>query len=263
MPSLPVSGTGSATRWQICRAGRGDPFAAARRRYIAGESLEAVPTLQELPDLGLPVRTRQTLASLIVRHAPQLDIATASDADRPGALLWQRDSDGRLRIGVALDQPVLYVRTSHAHFSGRWLLQLIYTAWFAARPPAHAYDVLAGRLDGCCGESPWPRDGNPLVYDTIHPCGCYHLFIPTEHVRARPQPESIDEGLFSPQTLRAPATHERVVLKLAAARTICSGSKSTPRARTSASSSRCATTTSCARCPCRMRHAQRLRCRMG
>ncbi len=193
-----------------------DPFAAARRRYTAGESLDAVPTLQELPDLGLPVRTRQTLASLIVRHAPQLDIATASDADRPGALLWQRDSDERLRIGVALDQPVLYVRTSHAHFSGRWLLQLIYTAWFAARPPAHAYDVLAGRLDGLLWRVTLAEDGNPLVYDTIHPCGCYHLFIPTEGVRARPQPESIDESLFSPQTLHTPATHERVVLKLAA-----------------------------------------------
>jgi len=22
-------------------------------------------------------------------------------------------------------------------------------------------------------------DGEPLVYDSIHPCGCYHLFFPT------------------------------------------------------------------------------------
>jgi len=59
------------------------------------------------------------------------------------------------------------------------------------------------------------ENGTPLLYDTIHPCGCYHLFIPTEHVRARPQADGIDEGLFVPQTLPAPAVDERVVLKLA------------------------------------------------
>lgn len=193
-----------------------DPFAAMRRRYTVSESLAAMPTLLDLPELGLPVLARQTLTSLIFRHAPQLDIATVSDADQPGALVWRIDSDGRLRIGVALNQPVLYVRTSHAHFTGRWLLQLIYTAWFPARPPVHAYDVLAGRLDGLMWRVTLAEDGTPLVYDTIHPCGCYHLFIPTEQVQARPQTESIDENLFAPQTLRSLATHERVVLKIAA-----------------------------------------------
>jgi hypothetical protein len=65
------------------------------------------------------------------------------------------------------------------------------------------------------GGSPWPRT-EPLIYDTIHSCGCFHLFIPTEQVRARPQPETIEDGLFIPQTLRAPTPHQRVVLKLVA-----------------------------------------------
>lgn len=193
-----------------------DPFAAMRRRYTVSESLATMPTLLNLPELGLPVLTRLTLTRLILLHAPQLDIATASEADHPGALVWRIGYDGRPRIDVGLNQPVLYVRTSHAHFGGRWLLQLIYTVWFSARPPVHAYDVLAGRLDGLMWRVTLAEDGTPLVYDTIHPCGCYHLFIPTEQVQARPQTESIDENLFAPQTLRSPATHERVVLKLAA-----------------------------------------------
>ena len=76
--------------------------------------------------------------------------------------------------------------------------------------------MLAGRLDGVVWRVTLAENGSPLIYDTIHPCGCYHLFIPTEHVRARPQPETIEEGLFIPQALRAPAPHQRVVLKLAA-----------------------------------------------
>lgn len=189
----------------------------ARIRYVAGAAPAALPTLHDLPELGLPAVAPSALADLIVRHAPDLEIATASDDDRPGSLVWQHEPGEQLRIGVAVEQPVMYVRTGYTHFNGRWLLQLIYTAWFRARPPAHAYDVLAGRLDGLLWRVTLSEDGTPLVYDTIHPCGCYHLFIPTARVRLRPPPESIDEGAFVPQTLRAPAEHERVVLRLAAA----------------------------------------------
>jgi len=73
------------------------------------------------------------------------------------------------------------------------------------RPPADADDVLAGRLDGLLWRFTLAKNGAPLVYDTIHPCGCYPLFIPTEGVRARPQADSVDEGLFVPRTLRATA----------------------------------------------------------
>ena len=162
-----------------------------------------------------PPASPATLARLVVRHSPTLAIETAGDDDRPGALVWQHEHD-RLQAGVAVDDPVLYVRTAYSQIGGRWLRQLIYTAWFSARPPAHVFDVLAGRLDGLLWRVTLADDGAALVYDTIHPCGCYHLFIPTERVRARPQPETIDESLFVPQTLRSPGVHERVVLKLAA-----------------------------------------------
>ena len=191
------------------------PGSLPRLPYRPAARLDAVPSLPVAPLLGLPPIAQEELAELIVRHAPRLAIATADDNDRPGALVWQRDGDA-LRIGVAVDQALLYVRAAHTRIAGRWLLQLVYTAWFPARPPAHAFDVLAGRLDGLLWRVTLTEDGAALLYDSIHPCGCYHLFFPTERVRARPQPESIDEGLFAPASVRSPADNERVVLWLAA-----------------------------------------------
>lgn len=206
-----------ATLAEFAAQATADPGNPRRLRYVAAAAPERLPALRNLPELGLPEISKAQLARLIDRHAPRLAIETASDDDRPGALLWQRDAAGRLNVGVAPGPPVLYVRTGHAQLAGRWLLQLSYTVWFPARPPEHAWDLLAGRLDGLLWRVTLSEDGTPLVYDTIHPCGCYHLFIPTARVRLRPPPESIDEGAFVPQTLRAPAEHERVVLRLAAA----------------------------------------------
>lgn len=195
----------------------GDPPGPPRVRYGLPEQAPDGSMFKDLNLPGMPTIARKVLTSLIVRHAPQFAIATATDDDRPGALVWQRGEGEGWRIGVATDQPALYVRIGQTRFGGRWRLQLIYTLWFPVRPPMHPYDVLAGRLDGLLWRATLAEDGSPLLYDTIHPCGCYHLFIPTERVLARPQVDRVDEGLFVPQTLRTPAAHERVVLKLAAA----------------------------------------------
>jgi hypothetical protein len=187
-----------------------------RVRYVPGPLPESLPTVRELPQLGLPGVAGPTLAELVVRHAPRLEIETAGDQDRPGALVWQADGVGGERLAVATAAPVLYVRSGHAQMAGRWLLQLSYTAWFSERPPERAVDLLAGRFDGLLWRVTLAEDGSPLVYDTIHPCGCYHLFFPGERLRARARPAGIDEGLFAPQVLPAPMANERVVLRLAA-----------------------------------------------
>ena len=187
-----------------------------RVRYVPGPLPESLPTVRDLPQLGLPGVAGPTLAELVVRHAPRLEIETAGDQDRPGALVWQADGVGGERLAVATAAPVLYVRSGHAQMAGRWLLQLSYTAWFSERPPERAVDLLAGRFDGLLWRVTLAEDGSPLVYDTIHPCGCYHLFFPGERLRARARPAGIDEGLFAPQVLPAPVANERVVLRLAA-----------------------------------------------
>jgi hypothetical protein len=52
------------------------------------------------------------------------------------------------------------------------------------------------------------------VYDSIHPCGCYHLFFPTDRVTIRPAERSLDEGMFAPQTLAVPTGDAAVVLRV-------------------------------------------------
>ena len=60
-------------------------------------------------------------------------------------------------------------------------------------------------------------DGEPLIYDSIHPCGCYHLFFPdaARRAAARARPESLEDWAFVPQTLPRVADGERPVVTLA------------------------------------------------
>jgi hypothetical protein len=59
-------------------------------------------------------------------------------------------------------------------------------------------------------------DGEPLLYDAIHPCGCYHLFFPTARALPAPQAaDSLEEWMFAPQSLPRVAEGERPVLHIA------------------------------------------------
>jgi hypothetical protein len=60
-------------------------------------------------------------------------------------------------------------------------------------------------------------DGEPLIYDSIHACGCYHMFFPTPRARARPAPHALDEWAFVPRSLPPIAEGERPVVRLASA----------------------------------------------
>lgn len=160
--------------------------------------------------LGLPVLSRLDRAALLVRHAPLLEIDVRAGHDRPGEL----GLDGADLPTIDPAQPIAYTRVTHALFDDGARIQLVYTFWFSERPARHALDPLSGRIDGLVWRVTLDRDGVPLVYDTIHPCGCYHLFFPTERVVARPPADTMDEGMFSPQAVRAPKRDEVVVLRI-------------------------------------------------
>ena len=139
------------------------------------------------------------LRRLLLRHAPVLEVDHTGEHDRVGPLAWRGEV-------VAVDTaaaPVAYVRLSHALLGGAWRRQLVYTFWFPRRPKAHALDLLGGELDALVWRVTLDDDGQALVYDSIHACGCYHLFFATERVRPRagrpPGQGALDEGLFMPQ----------------------------------------------------------------
>ena len=162
--------------------------------------------------LGIPEPTESDLRALLAAYAPSFEVEVKGDYDRFGALRWLRDADMPTVEGADL---AVYGHPAWTRYEGKVLLQLVYTLWFPERPPQSEGDILAGKLDGITWRVTLAPDGEPLVYDTIHPCGCYHMFFPTPRAAARPAPGGLDEWMFSPQPLPRIADGERPVVRIA------------------------------------------------
>jgi hypothetical protein len=161
--------------------------------------------------LRIPQPAPADLQSLLHGHAPVLVIDTESDEDRIGAI--ELDAAGRSRVATAA--PVVYAYTSHARWRGAIVLQLNYVIWFPSRPSEGAFDLLSGHLDGITWRLTLAPDGRVLVADTIHNCGCYHLFFPSAAVRPVAYGRSAEEQPFVPQWLPALNPGERFTLWIA------------------------------------------------
>ena len=160
--------------------------------------------------LGLPVLSRFDRTVLLVRHAPLLDIDVRAGYDRPGEL----GLDSTDLPVVDPEQPIAHTRVTHALFEDGARIQLVYTFWFSERPAREVLDPLSGRIDGLVWRVTLDKDGSPLVYDAMRPSGRHHLFFPTERVVARPQADTLDERMFSPQAVRVPKRDEVVILRI-------------------------------------------------
>ena len=147
--------------------------------------------------LGIPDPRGADLESLFRTYAPRFVVATAGDADVPGEPGWTTAD----APGVVNRLPVVYRRASHTRYGEQALLQLSYAIWFPERPKEAGSDLLAGRLDAVVWRVTLAPDGTPWIFDTMHACGCYHLFFPTARAAAKRQPDSLDEPAFAPQEL--------------------------------------------------------------
>jgi hypothetical protein len=184
---------------------RGSMSAADLTRWWQERPLDA---------LGLPLLSTDEAATLLAAYAPSVEIETGGDYDRFGALGW------RSAIAPAVDtgSPVVYQRIAATRYRDRLLLQLVYSLWFPERPPQSRFDVLAGALDGVVLRLTLaPDDGRPLIVDTIHACGCYHLFMPTAETRPRDDAPRHVEWAYAPIALPALRAGERIVVRLTSA----------------------------------------------
>ncbi len=198
LESLPVKG-------ELVRYGPSDTGGVLERAEVAA-LLERSATNA----LRIPEPAGRDGRRLLESFAPIWEVDVASRDDRIGSPEWL---DGKL--SVAVDRPVVYGRFSHTRFGGETLLQLNYMVWFPARTPSRPIDLLAGELDGIIWRVTLASDGTPLVFDTIHNCGCYHMFFPSEQVERIPGADADEEPLFVPQQLRA-APGARAVIRVAA-----------------------------------------------
>lgn len=122
--------------------------------------------------LGIPSFSPDEARQLFARYAPSWQVETAGASDQPGTP--GRDPAGALQFRT---EPVVYTQLSYMRFRGQVLPQLVYTLWFPRRPAESRFDIAAGELDGLVWRVTLGTDGQPLIYDSIHPCGCYHTWV--------------------------------------------------------------------------------------
>lgn len=142
------------------------------------------------------------------------EVDVVSSDDHLGTPYWPSQGPAP---AVSPDQPVAYTLLSHTRLGDEVLLQLNYVVWFAARPRAGVFDLLGGPVDGITWRVTLRADGEVVLYDAIHNCGCYHTVFPTRHVRVRrrqtghEEPMLIapvgDEGVGPPVIRVQSATH--------------------------------------------------------
>lgn len=161
-----------------------------------------------LDPLGVPVLSENERDRLFATYAPILEVETTGEFDRIGKLFWS--AGPALKVDVS--QPTMYRKLAYTRVEGRTLVQLVYVAWMPERPKDDRYDMLGGLLDGIIWRVTLATDGEPIVFDTIHPCGCFHMFFPTPRVEAVPAPGKYIEWAFSPAALPAIPEGSRVTV---------------------------------------------------
>lgn len=161
--------------------------------------------------LGIPEPSPDDRRALLAGFAPMLVVDTASPDDRIGALVL--DAEGVPRVNAAA--PTAYTYLSHARFEGQILLQLNYVFWFPARPATGPLDILSGHLDGIVWRVTLEQDGSVLAADSMHNCGCYHMFFPSQQLVPREPQPILEEAAFVPQTLPPYDDGARLALRIA------------------------------------------------
>jgi len=146
--------------------------------------------------LGIPQLSEAQWWQLARAHAPSWWIETSGEFDLIGA--------PAAGAGFHPDAHVAYFQPGYTRFSGEVLPQLTYVIWFAERPPVKALDPYSGALDGVVWRVTLDRDGLPLIYDTIHPCGCYHYYFPAKFLRHQPAASFWQEPMLVPQDSAPP-----------------------------------------------------------
>jgi hypothetical protein len=160
--------------------------------------------------IPLPVADDQQL--LFNSFAPLFEIDVATNDDRIGYPVLQTEAAPRINTS----RPAVFQHLSHTRIGDKVLLQLNYTIWFPSRPKSSVFDLLGGQLDGITWRVTLLPNGKPWIFDTIHNCGCYHLFFPSQYARTIRQEAGFAESYFQPQPALAVKQDMKPVLRIAA-----------------------------------------------
>jgi hypothetical protein len=131
--------------------------------------------------LGIPAYSSADQTALFHTYAPIWEITTQDDDDRIGSPVWTADG----RIDVDTDRPQTYTHLSFTRFGSDILTQLNFIIWFPSRPKDGRFDIYAGLLDGLNYRVTLDTDGKPILFETMHNCGCYYKAYPTHRLQVR------------------------------------------------------------------------------
>jgi hypothetical protein len=167
--------------------------AGSENRHLGSAEIIAEASVDSL---GIPVFSGNELGRLFEVHAPLWEVETKGSYDLIGTSQWS----GNGGLSVDTRKPATFTRLSFTRFRGRILTQLNYVIWFPARPKTGPFDLYGGLLDGVNLRVTLDTTGEPILYETIHNCGCFYKAYPTRQLRVR---EDIDYAEH-PLILRAP-----------------------------------------------------------
>lgn len=166
--------------------------------FLSQDDLTSLMARARDNPLRIPIPDYEDLNRLFDHYAPLWIVDTFDDHDRIGKIVL--DKKGRAQVEPR--HPVIYRHYDLTRFHGTALLQLNYTIWFASRPSAGRFDIYSGKLDGITFRLTLNEDGQPLLADSMHNCGCYHHFYPAESlvpnasaIKHEPEPPFIAQTL--------------------------------------------------------------------
>ncbi|WP_325893426.1 hypothetical protein [Grimontia sp. NTOU-MAR1] len=145
--------------------------------------------------LNWPLLSDRESEALLDRFSPLFLVETLSADDIPGALAMNDSKD----IYIDTRKPTLYRSITYTRFHGKVSPQLNYALWFPARTAQNHFDPYAGEFDAVIIRITLGEDGMPLILDSIHQCGCYHMVYalnPTLRFLERDDENPIQNYLF-------------------------------------------------------------------
>lgn len=171
-------------------------YSAQKTTKASGQELIARVLKKSIQNpLLIPMPSKRQQKILFEHFAPEFEIDTVSKNDRIGTPQWNDNGN----ISINTQKAVVYHHISHTRMGSKALLQLNYIIWFPSRPKTSKLDLLSGHLDGIIWRVTLNSEGIPIIFDSIHTCGCYHFFFPTQFSRLLTESSLLKEPAFMPQ----------------------------------------------------------------
>lgn len=161
--------------------------------------------------LEIPIPSPKDASRLAEQFAPIWRVDTKTNDD----VIGRPEINANGATINTLEQEV-YWYLSHSIFEGQVLLQLNYVIWLPSRPKTNLLDPLGGPIDGLHWRVTLSRDGTPLIYDSIHNCGCYHMFFPSKKLKKHFDAHLYQEPILIPKSMEKVKPNEKIALYLEA-----------------------------------------------